>query len=629
MNLTSLLRQGKQLCSLKSLFKLVLPLILVLAGMQPLSADPCKGRGLVPLSERQTQHIENNWSWIVDVKPSKIGLHRINEHLVKNRRPILKRAAVEMGPAEFVVVKGLKAVKAATPANYGGVDLPRHVDNSTLPSFPPIGDQQMLGSCVAWGSTYYQATHEYGLLNGANNKNSNDFILSPKWTYNILNGGQDGGLEILSAFSLLQQNGAATWNQFGYDGNYLSWDINAQDWVSAINFRMNPPQLIAGIGGNQQDLTVIKQLLTNGHILVFGTYIDSWVFTKVKSDPQQPSPYAGQLAAAWMNGYSGGHCMTIVGYDDDVWIDINGDGVVDPGEKGAFLIANSWSDQWGNDGFVWVSYDAFRAVSAVPNGPNNHRVPLADAMNSYVVSMTPKAHNYSPKLVAEFALSQTQRDQIGVSVGVSDTNTIKPSATFQNYALSNQGGPFRFDGQFSGAPETATFALDMTDLLPAQITATPQRFYLLVSDDAVRQPTRLQSFVLNDLVHHTQVSHPQVPLTCDNSQIMLYVDYNLLDGTTVADVTAPQVKLTSPLENSVLSGRTGIVVAARDSVGINRVELYVDNRLVGIDRSAPFFFSLNTRNFKDGKHVFKVIAYNKLKKTAVDTVDVVIKNKKP
>ena len=36
--------------------------------------------------------------------------------------------------------------------------------------------------------------------------------------------------------------------------------------------------------------------------------------------------------------------MTIVGYDDDIWYDINEDGKVQEGEKGAFKVANSWGD---------------------------------------------------------------------------------------------------------------------------------------------------------------------------------------------------------------------------------------------------------------------------------------------
>ncbi|MEN9610658.1 MAG: hypothetical protein RLZZ628_1472 [Bacteroidota bacterium] len=42
----------------------------------------------------------------------------------------------------------------------------------------------------------------------------------------------------------------------------------------------------------------------------------------------------------------GGHAMCIVGYDNDKY-------------GGAFEILNSWGSNWGNQGFIWMSYDDF------------------------------------------------------------------------------------------------------------------------------------------------------------------------------------------------------------------------------------------------------------------------------
>ena len=65
--------------------------------------------------------------------------------------------------------------------------------------------------------------------------------------------------------------------------------------------------------------------------------------------------------------------MTVVGYNDDIWVDINSNGFVDPGEKGAFRIANSWGTGWGEGGFCWMSYDALKNPSAVSGGPGANR----------------------------------------------------------------------------------------------------------------------------------------------------------------------------------------------------------------------------------------------------------------
>ena len=305
------------------------------------------------------------------IKHNKIGAARIKAHAAKSGKPAPQIEVAQSHEDEISTTTGYSAngLNQIT-ANLQGTTLPSSVNNSLLPSFPPIGDQGQLGSCVAWGSTYYQASHEIGLLNGNNNKTSQANVLSPKWTYNLLNGGQDDGLMPNDAFSLLASNGAVSIVNFPYDTNYLAWDTNAQDWVSAISNRLAPAQLVAGLGGSQtQNLSAIKQLLNNGHVVNFATYVDSWVYATVGNNPSSPNDHVGEMAVSWMNGTDGGHFLTIVGYDDNVWIDINGNGKVDSGETGAFLIANSWSNTWGNSGFVWIAYDAFRSVSAVSKAP--------------------------------------------------------------------------------------------------------------------------------------------------------------------------------------------------------------------------------------------------------------------
>ncbi|HEY2810787.1 MAG TPA: malectin domain-containing carbohydrate-binding protein [Rhabdochlamydiaceae bacterium] len=501
--------------------------LLCVIGVMSLNAaaPPTKqhGKGHVPHTPEQLKKIEQTWPRIVDVKPNAVGLKRIQEHLKNQGRESQHLQSVSH-EQEFVKVVGANEHSKLSDANSA---LPASVNNSTLTSFPPIGDQQQEGSCVAWGSTYYQASHELGLLNGYNNKNDFTHVLSPRWTYNLLNGGQDGGLVPDYAFTLLSQNGAPSITSFSYvNGDVTSWDLQIQDWVTAISNRLAPPQYVAGIGGASQNLQTIKQLLTNGHVLTFATFIDSWVFTSVLNDPQNPnSPYVGQYACTYLDGREGGHFMTIVGYDDNIWIDVNGNGQVDSGERGAFLVANSWGNDWGNSGFIWISYDAFLNTSAVLNGPRANRVAAATAENNYVFCATPKASHYAPKLIGMFALNQNFRDQISIQGGVSDTTQTAPAQTFDCYALMNQGGPLEFDGSTPGSPETATFAVDMSDLVnPSGIT---QRFYLVAGDDMSGSPTTVESFALYDLVNQQQVNCSSLPQSCDNSQIAPYIDYAL------------------------------------------------------------------------------------------------------
>lgn len=56
--------------------------------------------------------------------------------------------------------------------------------------------------------------------------------------------------------------------------------------------------------------------------------------------------WQGELAAGEQLSKNPDHCMCVVGYDDNK-------------ADGAFLVMNSWGEQWGKDGFTWVRYDDY------------------------------------------------------------------------------------------------------------------------------------------------------------------------------------------------------------------------------------------------------------------------------
>jgi C1A family cysteine protease len=563
-------------------------------------AKQAHGKGLNPHSPEQLKKIEQTWPRIVGVRPNKIGVQRIQEHLKSKGLE-----AQELVPAhpeeELITVVGQSKSLESLPLTA----LPSNVDNSTLASFPPIGDQQSEGSCVAWASTYYQASHEIGLLNGNNNKTSNTHVLSPKWTYNLLNGGVDGGLIFDDAYILLAQNGAPSISSFPYvNGDFTSWDLNPQDWIAAISNRMAPAQYVAGIGGQTQNLTAIKQLLTNGHIVPFATFIDSWVFTHILSDPSNPnSPYVGQYACTYMNGTAGSHFINIIGYDDNIWIDVNGNGQVDAGERGAFLVANSWGTSWANSGYTWISYDAFLNQSAVVNGPSANRVAAASVENNYVFAVVPKAANYSPSIVGQFSLTQSLRNQISIKAGISNPSQTSPTQIFNCYALMNQGGPLKFNGTVGG-PGTKTFAVDMTDLL-GSATGT-ERYYLVTGDNTPGNPTILTAYALLDLVNNKQVKCTGLPLQVDNGQIAPYIDY-AFNG---IPNQPPVVNITSPANNATVQGTITVAANASSNIGISHVDFYVGSVLKQSDTAAPYLYQLDTTQLSNSLEELSALAYD-------------------
>jgi hypothetical protein len=53
-----------------------------------------------------------------------------------------------------------------------------------------------------------------------------------------------------------------------------------------------------------------------------------------------------------------------------------------------------------------------------------------------------------------------------------------------------------------------------------------------------------------------------------------------------------------------------VKVQATDAVGVTRVDLFVDGRLVGSDATSPYGFTFSYSSFSIGSHTFIATAYD-------------------
>lgn len=224
--------------------------------------------------------------------------------------------------------------------------LPDQIDNSASPAFPPVGKQTAgESSCVAWATTYYQFTYENARERGLNASGGDqNVIFSPKWTYTMINGGSNSDTTLSNAYALLMKNGAASWAVFPYDGvDYRGWCLNPVSWRAAINNRaastgtIPAPKQSDGTVDCPDFITALKTQLNSGHIIVVVTYEQSWITGKVGNDPAgsfEDNKFAGQTIATYMaNTQHFLHTLTLVGYNDAIWVDLNGNSKVDPVKK--------------------------------------------------------------------------------------------------------------------------------------------------------------------------------------------------------------------------------------------------------------------------------------------------------
>lgn len=100
---------------------------------------------------------------------------------------------------------------------------------------------------------------------------------------------------------------------------------------------------------NHRDLVAdVKVAINCGMPVIFGTGLTS-AFYSVKGPmathriQYNPLTFVDPMTP----GYIGGHCMVIVGYDDDLQ---------------SFIVENSWGSDWGDNGLIAITYASLRAT---------------------------------------------------------------------------------------------------------------------------------------------------------------------------------------------------------------------------------------------------------------------------
>lgn len=246
----------------------------------------------------------------------------------------------------------------------------------------------------------------------------------------------------------------------------------------------------------------------------------------------------------------------------------------------------------------------------------------AAVSNSMFLSTVAKTNNYNPKVVAQFNLGQTQRNQIKIATGLSDTAHTVPSRYFMSGAVNYQGGALEFDGTTSATPENGTFTLDLTDLV---VSGTdPQRFYFMVVDNAVGNPTLINSLSLMDLVYENTISLSSIPSVVDQNKVTAYVDYAFPVSTAAVKEKPVAINLSSVRSGDTIQG-TVALFASTDGP-IESVQFYLDSQLLDTVAHHPYFYLLDTTSFPNGAHDLSAVGSGQADQMVTSKVRVRIQN---
>ena len=490
--------------------------------------------GLLPPTPEQSEWMVKNMRAIKSIKTTQLGLDRINAAKRKKGRLEIRKSAVLSAPVgqdletvNSASVQGKAIVGSGAPLGLQASDLPPSVDNSTTKWFPPVVTQKF-NDCAQVSLVSYTYTYMTAMARDWDAKAGGNAVhFNSAWTYNMVNGGTQGGGWF--AWSILQQNGCALMSDWP-ESNFKAWCTDGDVWRKAINFRAGDTIAVGGLdaSANTTALNRVKTLLNSGYILNCPTGMATWRWLPVVNDPATANDdaWVGKNIIHFsyhIPGDTSGHALTVVGYNDDIWCDINANGQVDPGEKGALRICNSWGTSWEDNGFCWVAYDALKTVSDVPNYPPRYanRTP-GGIFYGTVYGITARA-SYTPRVLAKVTLNAGKRNQINITNGFFMQNG-SPQPAFSD-CLKNQGGAYAFDGGYTAID--GTFCFDLSDVAPAGVSGS---YYLDLRDsNSDGFATTLKEFAILDLEGGRQEPSIEVPASIDGTSRTFQLDYSRED----------------------------------------------------------------------------------------------------
>ncbi|MCT4601220.1 MAG: C1 family peptidase [Marinifilaceae bacterium] len=395
-------------------------------------------------------------------KGNRYGLIEIND----SNRSKANEAKLKIPHASFGSV-----IEVNGKLKSGDAPLPKFFNNAKRKYMPPIINQ-FSGSCGLASNLHYIFSYEVNRKYNKDGKDRNniyDYIA----TWNFMNKGTDGGTFPWDVFNLLKVMGgipitlSAITDLYGpYSSTDPAHIRKAHEWPSGFNkykasFNYKVKSYKYLDSQIPEDFIKMKEYVVNhgndgyegGGFIQFSAY----------ADPLEATPYNGPSNTGYkaiipMFGTKGMHSMTIVGYDDDIWYDYNGNKEKDADELGAFICVNSWGIDWGDKGMYYAPYKLFTTLKQGKGGTGN------GGTECYMIDVVES----SPKLAFYMKVSSDSRNDLSFKVGYSSdikSDQADPATEQIFYPMNYAGGDFSMLGSSASKDKQASsleFGIDLT-----------------------------------------------------------------------------------------------------------------------------------------------------------------------
>ncbi|MBU2650257.1 MAG: T9SS type A sorting domain-containing protein [Bacteroidetes bacterium] len=447
----------------------------------------------------------------------------------------------QLSPADMAMLEGLPVL--SLPDEYRNMDLPAVVDNSEHPYLRPIFSQTVYPNCMQSTSIAYNFTYEINRLRGLpSDVPENQYTTHFSW--NFYNGG-DGwyGVNYLHTLDVLKKFGNPTSEVYGgfYNGGGERWMSGYDSYYLAMQNRLDAMYAIPV--GTEEGILTLKHWLHHhmegSDVGGVASFIACSPWTLMHLPEGTPEEYK-YFIPFWCDMAL--HGMTIIGYNDSIRFDYNGDGSytndldinldgvvnVRDWEIGGFKFANSYDTTWADQGYSYVMYKAIAD-------------PISDGgiWGNVVHVLFPK-EIYKPEITYKIALKHNSREMIKVTAGISpDTSQSYPTAILDFPIFNYQGGDKYMQGSDTlEENQIIEFGLDVTPLLSHVIPGQPARFFLMVDerDPYNKRSGEILSFSLMDYTGGLA----EIP--CDQSNIPLLDNFTTkVSLTALVQVDVPKI----------------------------------------------------------------------------------------